>query len=98
MQYCCQHPVCAQFNNKEAKELAKATQIPVDLERSFKALFQVNVAKHYAVVGVLEMWDETLEVLEDTLPFFFKGAKEMYQKKHNQVKFCRRLISVSLTN
>ena len=45
----------------------------------------MNVAKHYAVVGVLEMWDETLEVLEDTLPFFFKGAKEMYQKKYNQV-------------
>jgi hypothetical protein len=58
-------------------------------------LFQVNVAKNYAVVGVLEMWDETLEVLEDTLPFFFKGAKEMYQKKQNQVKFCRWLIARS---
>ena len=47
----------------------------------------MNVANHYAVVGVLEMWDETLEVLEDTLPFFFKGAKEMYLKKYNQVNF-----------
>ena len=45
------------------------------------------MANHYAVVGVLEMWDETLEVLEDTLPFFFKGAKEMYLKKYKQVKF-----------
>ena len=53
------------------------------------------MAKNYAVVGVLEMWDETLEVLEDKLPFFFKGAKEMYQKKHNQVKFCRWLIARS---
>ena len=45
------------------------------------------MANHYAVVGVLEMWDETLEVLKDTLPFFFKGAKEMYQQKYNQVHF-----------
>ena len=34
---------------------------------------KANVAKHYAVVGVLEMWDETLEVMENTLPFFFSG-------------------------
>lgn len=59
----------------------------------------MNVAKHFAVVGVLEMWDETLEVLEDTLPFFFKGAKEMYAKKYNQVNslkifrtFCLNII------
>ena len=45
----------------------------------------MNVDKHYTVVGVLEMWDETLEVLEDKLPFFFKGAREMYKKKENQV-------------
>jgi len=44
------------------------------------------VVKHYAVVGVLELWDETLEVLEDTLPFFFKGASEMYRNKYNQVR------------
>ena len=36
---------------------------------------KANVAKHYAVVGVLEMWDETLEVMENTLPFFFAGKK-----------------------
>ena len=34
---------------------------------------KANVVKHYAVVGVLEMWDETLEVMENTLPFFFSG-------------------------
>ena len=45
------------------------------------------MVNHNAVVGVLEMWDETLEVLEDTLQFFFKGAKEMYLKKYNQVNF-----------
>ena len=35
---------------------------------------KANVEKHYAVVGVMEMWDETLEVLENTLPFFFSGT------------------------
>ena len=34
---------------------------------------KANVVKHYAVVGVLEMWDESLEVMENTLPFFFSG-------------------------
>ena len=34
---------------------------------------KANVVQHYAVVGVLEMWDETLEVMENTLPFFFSG-------------------------
>ena len=36
---------------------------------------KINVDKHYAVVGVLEMWDNTLEVLENKLPFFFKGKR-----------------------
>ena len=53
------------------------------------------MANHYAVVGVLEMWDETLEVLEDTLPFFFKGAKEMYHKKYNQVNFINLNCEIS---
>ena len=39
---------------------------------------KANVAKHYAVVGVLEMWDETLEVMENTLPFFFSGKCMRY--------------------
>ena len=39
----------------------------------------------YPVVGVVELWDETLEVLEHTLPFFFKGATEMYAKKKKEV-------------
>ena len=39
---------------------------------------KINVDKHYAVVGVLEMWDNTLEVLENKLPFFFKGKLARY--------------------
>ena len=36
---------------------------------------KANVVKHYAVVGVLEMWDSTLELLEHKLPFFFEGSR-----------------------
>ena len=42
-------------------------------------LAKINVDKHYTVVGVLEMWEDTLEVLENKLPFFFKGKS----KQHN---------------
>ena len=35
----------------------------------------MNVERHYAVVGVLEMWDSTLELLEHKLPYFFEGGK-----------------------
>ena len=34
---------------------------------------KANVENYYSVVGVTEMFDETLEVLEHQLPFFFKG-------------------------
>jgi len=47
---------------------------------------KLNVENHYAVVGVLEMWDETLEVLEHKLPFFFKGARNMYNIKSQEVR------------
>ena len=33
------------------------------------------------VVGVTELWEETLEVLEHHLPAFFKGALQLYRKR-----------------
>merc|ERR1712032_1121270 len=33
-----------------------------------------NVEEHYVVVGVAELWQESLEVLEHFLPQFFLGA------------------------
>ena len=45
----------------------------------------IMLQESYPVVGVVELWDETLEVLEHTLPFFFKGATEMYAKKKKEV-------------
>ena len=49
-------------------------------------LAKENVSKYYAVVGITEMWDETLEVLEHHLPFFFKGARDMYAQKLKEVR------------
>ena len=37
-----------------------------------------NVSKHYPVVGVLEMFNTTLNVMEGTLPKFFRGAVDTY--------------------
>ena len=56
--------------------LPRQTSILYDRFNSQEALeaAKANVEKHYAVVGVMEMWDETLEVLENTLPFFFSGT------------------------
>ena len=42
-----------------------------------------NVENYYAVVGVTEMFDKSLEVLDAYVPRFFAGAKTVY---HTQVK------------
>ena len=47
-----------------------------------KALLKAkqNVEKFYPVVGVLEMFNETIIVLENLLPRYFKGAALLAQK------------------
>ncbi|XP_060528606.1 uronyl 2-sulfotransferase-like isoform X2 [Cylas formicarius] len=40
-----------------------------------------NVEKYYPVVGVLEELNATLHVMEKQIPYFFKGAKDIYQRK-----------------
>ena len=47
------------------------------------------------MVGVLEMWEDTLEVLENVLPYFFAGARDMYKEKYEQVSFPCSLHHVS---
>ena len=46
-----------------------------------------NVEKHYAVVGVLEDLNKTLTVLEHYIPRFFKGAKDVYYSKFEEIEF-----------
>jgi dermatan/chondrotin sulfate uronyl 2-O-sulfotransferase UST len=41
---------------------------------------KTNVEKHYAVVGVLERMQESLQVLENYVPFYFKNARQVYKE------------------
>ena len=90
MQFCGQMPFCTAFNSRQAMEEAKK-----NVEVSYQVAGVIIIIKiiiviiklevSYPVIGVVELWDETLEVLEYTLPFFFKGATEMYAKKKKEV-------------
>lgn len=40
-----------------------------------------NVDEHYAVVGILEEMDVSLQVMEKYIPRFFSGATEIYYGK-----------------
>ena len=45
-----------------------------------------NVMKHYPVVGVLERLNQTLYVLEEKLPQYFKGANGLYFNKGSKIQ------------
>ena len=57
-----------------------------------------RVEEQYVVVGVTELFEETLEVLEHLLPSFFKGALQLYRKRgkikinSNHVKVFSKVI------
>jgi len=42
-------------------------------------LAKSNVEKYYAVVGVLEKWQETLQVLEEYVPMFFRNVRKVHK-------------------
>ena len=39
-----------------------------------------NVEKYFAVVGILEMWQESLQVMEHYVPRYFNGARHAYNQ------------------
>merc|ERR1711915_685925 len=45
-----------------------------------------NVDKNFKVVGLLEHLDETMAVLENELPMFFKGVQNLYKGQKDKVK------------
>ncbi|KAK8379293.1 hypothetical protein O3P69_019279 [Scylla paramamosain] len=51
---------------------------PVFGDREGLAAAKEGVERGWAVVGVLEEWSKTLEVLENYVPRFFIGAKQLY--------------------
>ena len=88
MQFCGQMPFCTAFNSRQAiggakKNVEVRNQVVGVIIVTTKIIIILEVS--YPVVGVVELWEETLEVLEHTLPFFFKGATEMYAKKKKEV-------------
>ncbi|XP_060528607.1 uronyl 2-sulfotransferase-like isoform X3 [Cylas formicarius] len=52
-----------------------------------------NVEKYYPVVGVLEELNATLHVMEKQIPYFFKGAKDIYQRKLYKMHRKRKTIA-----
>merc|ERR1712008_62529 len=42
-------------------------------------LAKSNVEKYYSVVGILEKWNESLQVMEHYIPRFFKNAGKTYK-------------------
>ena len=69
-------------------------------ERAMMAAMR-RVEDQYLVVGVTEMWEETLEVLEHLLPAFFRGALQMYRSRgrtkinSNNIKVSGGLVIIS---
>ena len=52
-------------------------------QRSMMAAMR-NVKRHYTVVGVTEMWEDTLKVLEYKLPAMFTGLFRLYAEKYKK--------------
>ena len=77
-------PACNIFGGREALEIGMLTFfVHLFVYHIFSCLFTLakhNVERYYAVVGVLEKWKETLDVLESYVPAYYKGAKEVYKK------------------
>ena len=40
-----------------------------------------NIERFYPVVGVLEMFEESMEVMEVKMPTFFTGLREAYKER-----------------
>ena len=75
-QFCGQHTFCDRCKPGGGDEVSWITCVLCRFNNQMVLeTAKVNVAKHYAVVGVLEMWDSTLELLEHKLPYFFEGGK-----------------------
>ena len=79
-------PACNWFGSKEALEIGTFVYIflfsclfTMYFYAVFFTLAKHNVERYYAVVGVLEKWKETMEVLEAYVPAYYKGAKEVYK-------------------
>ncbi|XP_057653936.1 uronyl 2-sulfotransferase-like [Diorhabda carinulata] len=51
-----------------------------------------NVVKYFPVVGVLEEFNVTLEILEHKIPYFFKGIQKLYQNDYLHLQNNRKKL------
>lgn len=58
-----------------------------------------NVDRYFAVVGVVEQMQESLQVLENYVPAFFKGARLLYaQTFHDNKNRVKPKVSTKIKN
>lgn len=51
-----------------------------------------NVDRYYSVVGILEELNTTLQVLENKTPYFFKGSRNVYERKlYRKYRYCQNV-------
>ena len=43
-----------------------------------------NVEKYFAVVGVMERWQESLQLFEHYVPAYFKNARKIYNGRYKR--------------
>ncbi|XP_076645982.1 heparan sulfate 2-O-sulfotransferase 1 isoform X2 [Halictus rubicundus] len=48
---------------------------------------KANIIEWYPVVGILDCMEQSINVLEQKFPYFFRGAKEMYKKIRPKKKY-----------
>ena len=66
-----------------------------DQKRDAVAAAKTRLAKDYVLIGVLEQFDDTLEMLEYMMPHFYKDARQVWhsdeiQSGRNQTKSLKK--------
>ncbi|CAK9827188.1 Heparan sulfate 2-O-sulfotransferase 1 [Anthophora retusa] len=55
---------------------------------------KLNIIEWYPVVGVLDCLEQSIDLLERKFPYFFRGAKQIYEKIHPRKKnFCDAAVA-----
>ncbi|CAK9812372.1 Heparan sulfate 2-O-sulfotransferase 1 [Anthophora plagiata] len=56
---------------------------------------KLNIIEWYPVVGVLDCLEQSIDLLEHKFPYFFRGAKQIYEKIHPRKKsFCDAAVAM----
>ena len=56
---------------------------------------KINVLRKFYVIGVMEQFEDTLEMFEQTLPRFFNGITSLWSTQGKQNSFFFHLLQTS---